>query len=108
MTQADGPLRRWDFFISYAQADRPWAEWIAWLLEEEGYRVLVQAWDFVSGSNGVAGMSNGVLSSVRTIAVLSDAYLRSGYGSAEWQSAWAADPSGTPGTQIGQEPRMSA
>ncbi len=26
-----------DFFISYTQADRAWAEWIAWTLEEKGY-----------------------------------------------------------------------
>jgi TIR domain len=41
----------WDFFVSYTQADRAWAEWIAWILEEDRYRVLVQAWDFVPGSN---------------------------------------------------------
>jgi TIR domain len=41
----------WDFFVSYTQADRGWAVWIAWLLEEAGYRVLVQAWDMVPGNN---------------------------------------------------------
>jgi hypothetical protein len=40
-------------------------------------------------------MSQGLRGSARTITVLSDAYLRSNYGSAEWQSAWATDPSGT-------------
>ena len=39
----------WDFFVSYTQADRNWAEWIAWVLEEDGRKVLVQAWDFVAG-----------------------------------------------------------
>ena len=29
-----------DFFISYNQADRAWAEWIAWILEEAGYTVV--------------------------------------------------------------------
>jgi hypothetical protein len=39
-------------FISYTLTDQQWAEWIAWVLEEEGgYRVLVQAWDFVPGTN---------------------------------------------------------
>lgn len=84
-----------DFFISYTQADRPWAEWIAWQLETFGYTVLIQAWDSAPGSNHVSSMSDGVTRSARTIAVLSDAYLRSSFGSAEWQSAWAADPSGT-------------
>jgi hypothetical protein len=40
-----------DFFVSYTQADKAWAEWIAWELEEHGERVLIQAWDFVPGSN---------------------------------------------------------
>lgn len=84
----------WHFFVSYTQADRAWAEWIAWQLEEAGYRVLVQAWDFVPGSNWVVSMQDGVRDSERTIAVLSKAYLGSVYGGAEWQAAWAADPAG--------------
>jgi tetratricopeptide (TPR) repeat protein len=84
----------WDFFVSYTQADRLWAEWIAWILEEDGHRVLVQAWDFVPGTNWTRNMQDGVTGAARTIAVLSDAYLKSVYGSAEWQAAWAADPDG--------------
>ncbi|MBV5337401.1 MAG: toll/interleukin-1 receptor domain-containing protein, partial [Deltaproteobacteria bacterium] len=33
-----------DFFISYTGADKNWAEWIAWQLEEAGYQVVIQAW----------------------------------------------------------------
>jgi len=44
--RADG-----DFFVSYAQEDRAWAEWIAWILEEDGHRILVQAWDFATSSD---------------------------------------------------------
>ena len=84
----------WDFFISYTQADRAWAEWIAWVLEEDGHEVLVQAWDFVPGSNWIQGMQAGVARAARTIAVLSPAYLESEYGTAEWQAAWASDPAG--------------
>lgn len=85
---------RWDFFISYTQADRAWAEWIAWVLEADGFRVLIQAWDFVPGSNWIQSMQAGVRDASRTIAVLSDAYLASTYASAEWQAAWASDPVG--------------
>jgi hypothetical protein len=85
---------RWDFFVSYTQRDRSWAEWIAWLLEEAGHRVLVQARDFVPGSNWIKGMRDGVGKSDHTIAVLSEAYLDSEYGQAEWELAWAADPRG--------------
>jgi hypothetical protein len=87
--------REWDFFISYTQADRAWAVWIAWVLEEAEYRVLVQAWDFVPGSNWIKGMQDGTERATRTIAVLSDDYLESVYAGAEWRAAWADDPGGT-------------
>lgn len=83
-----------DFFVSYTQADRSWAEWIAWILEENGYRVLVQAWDFVPGTNWTQHMQDGTAHAARTIAVLSDDYLKSVYGSAEWLAAWRQDPDG--------------
>jgi tetratricopeptide (TPR) repeat protein len=85
----------WNFFVSYTQADRAWAEWIAWTLEENGYRVLVQAWDMVPGINWIARMQDGVREADRTVAVLSEDYLGSVYGGAEWQAAWAQDPAGT-------------
>jgi tetratricopeptide (TPR) repeat protein len=89
------PDRDWDFFVSYAQADRAWAEWIAWILEEElHYRVLIQAWDFVPGSNWVQSIQDGITWAERTVAVLSEAYLESVYGAAEWQAAWRADSAG--------------
>lgn len=81
--------------MSYTQADRAWAEWIAWILEEDGHRVLVQAWDFVAGSNWIQGMQAGARDAARTVAVLSPDYLESVYGSAEWLAAWASDPAGT-------------
>jgi hypothetical protein len=84
----------WDFFVSYTQADRAWAEWIAWELEEAGHRVLVQAWDFVPGGNWIQSMQEGVALAERTLAVLSPEYLRSRYAAAEWQKAWADDPGG--------------
>jgi hypothetical protein len=84
----------WDFFVSYTQADRAWAEWIAWVLEEDRHRVLVQAWDFVPGGNWIHGMQAGVAGAGRMIAVLSPDYLTSQYGSAEWEAAWASDPAG--------------
>jgi hypothetical protein len=80
--------------VSYQQADRAWAEWIAWILEEDGHRVLVQAWDFVPGSNWIQGMQAGTRDAARTIALLSPEYLESVYAGAEWQAAWASDPGG--------------
>ncbi|GGU62722.1 FxSxx-COOH system tetratricopeptide repeat protein [Lentzea flava] len=84
----------WDFFVSYTGVDRAWAEWIAWQLEEQGHRVLLQAWDMVPGTNWVDVMHRGVQHSERTIAVLSAAYLKSVYGTSEWQAAWRDDANG--------------
>ncbi|MCK9928953.1 toll/interleukin-1 receptor domain-containing protein [Frankia sp. Mgl5] len=53
-----GP-RTWDFFIFYTAADRRWAEWVAWQLEDAGPRVLIQAWDFVPGRTGCSAWSRG-------------------------------------------------
>ena len=83
-----------DFFVSYASADRAWAEWIAWQLEDVGYRVLIQAWDIGAGTHFVEEMHRAAKDAARTIAVLSTAYLRSTFAQPEWQAAWAADPSG--------------
>jgi hypothetical protein len=85
---------RKDFFISYTAVDRRWAVWIAWELEEAGYSVLVQEWDFVPGINWQMGMERGVTECDRTIAVLSPAYLKTIYGRQEWQAAQGADPTG--------------
>ena len=85
---------RWDFFISYTGVDRGWAVWIAWQLEEAGYRTLIQEWDIVPGTNWYAVMEHGVQNCERTIALLSPAYLSSAYGSQERQAAQRQDPAG--------------
>ena len=41
-------------------------------MEEAHYRVLIQAWDFLDGSNWVAKMDSGVTRAARTVAVLSE------------------------------------
>lgn len=84
----------WNFFISYTSADRVWAEWIAWELEDKGYHVLFQAWDFVPGSHWTTRMAEGVQHAEHTLAIISEAYLQSVYGREEWQAAYRADPGG--------------
>jgi tetratricopeptide (TPR) repeat protein len=83
-----------DFFISYNKADRDWAEWIAWQLEEVSYAVRLQAWDFLPGSNFLQQMDDAVKGAKRTIAVLSQAYLAAIYTKPEWQAAFKQDPTG--------------
>ena len=45
-----------DYFISYTEADRECAEWIAWQLEDMGHNTVLQAWDFKPGENFVVKM----------------------------------------------------
>jgi len=94
MTIGDRGVTEWDFFVSYQQADRAWAEWMAWQLEAAGHSVLFQGWDFVPGANWIKLMQDGVSSSARVIVVLSPAYIDSVFGAAEWQTIWAHDPTG--------------
>jgi len=50
MPNAQNPAPSRDFFISFNKADRDWAGWIAWTLEQHGYSVYFQDWDFATGS----------------------------------------------------------
>jgi TIR domain len=83
-----------DFFISYTSPDRKWAEWIAYVLEEEGFEVIIQAWDFRPGSNFVLEMQKAATEADRTIMVLSPDYLKSQFASPEWAAAFRDDPQG--------------
>jgi hypothetical protein len=38
--QPEPPMK--DFFVSFNSADKAWADWIAWTLEEAGYQVVYQ------------------------------------------------------------------
>jgi tetratricopeptide (TPR) repeat protein len=93
------PPARKDFFISYNKADKAWAEWIAWQLEEKGqYQVILQAWDFLAGENFVVGMLNAAEQAHCTIAVLSPDYLTALFTKPEWAAAFVQDPTGEKGT----------
>jgi hypothetical protein len=83
-----------DFFISYTAADAAWAGWIGWILEEQGFSVKIQAWDFAPGSNFVLEMHRAATEARRTIAVISADYLKSEYGAVEWAAAFSTDPAG--------------
>ncbi|MEO0491130.1 MAG: TIR domain-containing protein [Cyanobacteria bacterium J06659_2] len=82
-----------DFFISYTGSDRPWAQWIGWFLEEKGYTVFIDVWDFRPGSNFALEMQKGTQCK-QTIAVMSQAYLEADYTNPEWAAAFSSDPQG--------------
>src|SRR4051794_10348003 len=83
---------RLDFFISYSQADRDWALWITWVIEESGYSTLFQDWNF--RGNFVLEMDRAHKLSRRTIAVISPEYLASHFSKPEWAARFSEDATG--------------
>ncbi len=82
-----------DFFIGYNKADKGWAEWIAWQLEEDGYTTMLEAWDFSAGSNFVLEMHEAA-GARRMMPILSPDYLTARFTQPEWATAFARDPEG--------------
>jgi hypothetical protein len=92
--RVDKPDQQRDFFVSYTQADRAWAEWLAWELEAAGYTTVLQAWDMPAGTAFVHAMDQAVRTTRHVLLVLSPACLRSEMAEAEWRPGFKADPSG--------------
>lgn len=90
-------LDRWDYCVSYAAEDRPWAEWAAWELrkaEGEGCRVLLRECPGTESAYRAFPLWDGVARADRILAVMSSRYLRSTFGQGEWQAAVQADAEG--------------
>ena len=86
-----------DFFITYHGADQERAEWIARVLQEAGYVVELQSWDFWSNSSFMLEMFAISAIAGRTIALLSPEYLAEYLQRPEWAAAYAQDPTGERG-----------
>jgi len=91
----DLPESTYEFMVSYTGEDSNWAEWIAWQLRAEGYRIFLQAWNIPAGTNFVAAMDHAVKNAQRIVIVLSARYLRSAIAQSEWRPFFSQDPSGT-------------
>jgi hypothetical protein len=83
-----------DFFISHAGRDTAWAEWLAWQLQELGYTVELDVWDWAPGEDFVARMAAALESADRLLAVCSQAYFASPFGGAELRAAFTREPAG--------------
>lgn len=93
-------MAKTDFFISYAPADRAWADWIAVTLEAAGYGVVLSHWDFSPGANWVTEIARAASEAGRILALLSPAYLSSRWAQAEWAAAFEEDPTGMRGRLV--------
>lgn len=91
-TGRDGELI--DFFISYTKTDEAWAEWIQGQLEANGQTTVLQSSDFLVGENFVHKIDTALKQARRTVAVLSEQYLRSPWCTAEWTAALSQSPLG--------------
>jgi tetratricopeptide (TPR) repeat protein len=90
-----------DFFISYTGADEQIASWIAWVLEDAGYGVVFQAWDFRQAGRSVIGnIDQAAKECSRTVAVVSPDYFTSDFTRLEWETAVHSDPTGEKGLLI--------
>jgi TIR domain len=76
---------RVDLFVSHAGRDRAWAEWVAWELQQAGYRVELDYWDWEVGENFVAKMRDALERAGRMVALFSEAYFEAErYTTVEW------------------------
>ena len=93
-TGSAGDSRR-NFFISHAGRDRAWAEWVAWHLNDAGYSVELDCWDWAPGDDFVLKMRNALDNAERVVALLSPAYFESErYTGNEFSAAFVKDDDG--------------
>src|SRR5436305_4292832 len=72
------------FFISYASADRIWAEWIEWQLEENGFTAILPESGLRSDMNFALEIDGIFKKAERIIVILSPDYLRALSGQLDW------------------------
>jgi len=77
-----------DFFVTYHHADRFWAEWIAWQLEDAGYTTILPAWDFRAGTNFNVEIRKASAKAKHIIAVLSPDYFAIRKNLEEWNTTF--------------------
>ena len=79
------------FFISRSGTDAHFAAVIGSILEDAGYRVILQQWD-LANRNFMEGMHAALESGARVIALLSSAYFKSDHCLAEALNTIGHDP----------------
>jgi hypothetical protein len=93
-------LESMDFFVAYHAADQNWAEWIGQRLQEAGYTVELQSYDYWARSSMILEMFAVSAIADSTIALLSPDFLAENLDRPEWQAAHAQDPTASSGILI--------
>ena len=81
-----------DFFVAYHAADQQWAEWVGARLQEAGYSVELQSYDYWARSSMILEMFAVSAIADATIALLSPEFLAENLDRPEWSAAYAQDP----------------
>ncbi|WP_438290358.1 FxSxx-COOH system tetratricopeptide repeat protein [Streptomyces sp. HUAS TT7] len=81
-----------DLFLTYAPADRMWAEWIAARLTGLGYQVALSGAAEQAGSDAQTEVRRALDGSGRIIALLSPDYVRLPHAHTVWKAVAARDP----------------
>ncbi|MCX4511462.1 FxSxx-COOH system tetratricopeptide repeat protein [Streptomyces sp. NBC_01619] len=81
-----------DLFLSYAPADRMWAEWIAARLRGLGYEVVLSGAAEHAGSDAGTEVRRALDGSGRIVVLLSPDYVRLPHAYEVWKSVSARDP----------------
>jgi TIR domain/Tetratricopeptide repeat/NB-ARC domain len=84
-----------DVYLSYVSEDRLWAEWIAAVLTQAGFRVLLPAGSAQAGGNERDEAASAAGAASRTVAIVSAAYLRSAQSLGVREAMAVADPTGS-------------
>ncbi|MFI7601595.1 FxSxx-COOH system tetratricopeptide repeat protein [Actinoplanes sp. NPDC049681] len=69
-------------FVSYAERDRPWAEWVAWHLRQAGLTVDAGAAEWSAGDNAELRRTDAIERADRAVMLYSEAYFAR--DTAEW------------------------
>ena len=89
-----------DFFVAYHATDQQWAEWVGQQLQNAGYTVELQSYDYWARSSMILEMFAVSTIANATIALLSPDFLAENLDRPEWQAASAEDPTGALGILI--------
>jgi hypothetical protein len=79
---------RVDYFISHADPDSSWAEWVAATLLGAGFSVELGVWDWTAGTSFVAAMNRALGRAGRMIALASPEYFARTWSSAQLHPAF--------------------
>jgi hypothetical protein len=85
-----------DFLVGYAEADRRWADWVAWQVRDAGFRTAHLGWDMVPGNREAGWLHDAVRRARHTLLVLSPDALEASDTLDQWESASCPKAAGRP------------